>query len=93
MYPLERRLSLEDLIHKKHDLSATNSSIFVMSSSEYLFLEPEFSFTKYASLWDKTKYLRLPFLKMKEFRIILASLVFSVFGGVWLYKLWEIYND
>ena len=36
----------------------------------YLFLESECSFTKYASSLSKTKYLylRLPFMKMKEFK-------------------------
>ena len=43
-----------------------------MSSSEYLFLESEWSFTKYVSSCPSTKYvyLRLPFLKMKAFRIL-----------------------
>ena len=61
-------------------LSTRNSSILMMSSSENLFLESECSFTRYASLWPKTRYLylRLPFLKMKEFRMILASLLFSL---------------
>ena len=37
----------------------------MMSSSEYLFLESECSFTKYASSCPKTKYLylRLPFFE------------------------------
>ena len=47
-------------------LSTRNSSILMMSSSEYLFLESECSFTKYVSSCPSTKYLylRLPFLKM-----------------------------
>ena len=50
-------------------LSTSNSSILMMSSSEYLFLESECSFTKYVSSCLNTKYLylRLPFLKMKAF--------------------------
>ena len=56
-------------------LSTRNSSILMMSSSEYLFLESECSFTKYISSCPNTKYLylRLPFLKMKAFRMILVS--------------------
>ena len=52
-------------------LSTRNSSILMMSSSEYLFLESECSFTKYVSSCRNTKYLylRLPFLKMKDQRI------------------------
>ena len=48
-----------------------NSSILMMSSSEYLLLESECSFTKYVSSCPNTKYLylRLPFLKMKAFHI------------------------
>ena len=55
-------------------ISTRNSSILMMSSSE-----SECSFTKYASTWHKTKYLylRLPFLKMKEFQIMLDN-CFSV---------------
>ena len=47
-------------------------------------LESECSFTKYVSLCPNTKYsyLRLKFLKMKKFRIIILRL-FSVFGKVW----------
>ena len=61
-------------------LSTRNSSILMMSPLDYLFLKSERSFTKYASSWPKTRYLylRLPFLKMKEFRIILARLFFTV---------------
>ena len=40
-------------------LSTRNSSILKMSSSEYLFLESECSFTKYVSLCPYTKYLYL----------------------------------
>ena len=60
-------------------LSTRNSSILMMSSSEYVFIETECSFTKYVSSCPKTKYLylRLPFLKMKAFRIILVSLSFN----------------
>ena len=49
-------------------LSTRNSNILMMSSSEYLFLESECSFTKYASSWPKTiyLYLRLPFLKWRS---------------------------
>ena len=60
-------------------LSTRNSSILMMSSSEYLLLESECSFTKYVSSCPNTKYLylRLPFLKMKAFRIILVTLSFN----------------
>ena len=56
-------------------LSTRNSSILMMSSSEYLLLESECSFTKYASSCPNTKYLylRLPFLKMKAFRITIKT--------------------
>ena len=45
-----------------------NTSILMMSSSEYLVFNQS-SFTKYASSWPDTKYLylRKPFLKMKFF--------------------------
>ena len=60
-------------------LSTRNSSILMMSSSEDLFVESECFFTKYVSSCPNTKflYLRLPFLKMKAFRIILVSLSFQ----------------
>ena len=72
-------------------LSTRNSSLLMMLSSEYLFLESECSFTKYVSSCPNTKYLylRLPFLKMKAFRMILVSLFFSISGEVWLYKEWK----
>ena len=65
-------------------LSTRNSSILMMSSSEYLCLESECSFKKCDSSWPKTRYLylRLPFLNMKEFRMILASLLFSLSWGI-----------
>ena len=65
-------------------LSTRNSSILMMSSSEYLFSESECSFTKYVSSCPKTKYLylRLPFLKMNAFRIILVSLSFNFWWGM-----------
>ena len=65
-------------------LSTRNSSILMMSSSEYLLLESECSFTKYVSSCPNTKYLylRLPFLKMKAFRIILVSLSFNSWWGM-----------
>ena len=65
-------------------LSTRNSSILMMSSSEHLFLESECSFTKYVSSCPKTKYLylRLPFLKMKAFRIKLVSLSFNFWWGM-----------
>ena len=68
-------------------LSTRNSSILMMSSSEYLFLDSECSFTKYVSSCPNTKnwHLRLPLFKMKAFRIILMSL-FSISGEVSLYK-------
>ena len=46
-------------------LSTRNSSILMMSSSEYLLLESECSFTKYVSSCPNTKYLylRLPFFE------------------------------
>ena len=61
-------------------LSVRNANILMMASSEYFFLESECSFAKYISSWPKTRYfyLQLPFLKMKEFRMILASLLFSL---------------
>ena len=60
-------------------LSTRNSSILMMSSTEYLFLESECSFTKYVFSCPNTKYLylRLSFLKMKAFRMILVSLSFN----------------
>ena len=63
-------------------LSTRNSSILMMSASEYLILESEFSFTKHVSSCLNTKYLylRLPFLKMKALQIILVSL----FSNFWL---------
>ena len=82
-------------------LSTRNSSILMMSSSEYLFLESECSFTKYVSSCPKTKYLylRLSFLKMKAFLIILVSLFFNFWWDkkqkTWcLLHCWkfEIYN-
>ena len=65
-------------------LSTRNSSILKMSSSEYLFLESECSFTKYVSSCPNTKYLyrRMPFLKMKAFRMILVSLSFNFWWGI-----------
>ena len=60
-------------------LSTRNSSILMMSSSEYLLLESECSYTKYVSVCPNTKYLylRLPVLKMKAFWIMLVSLSFN----------------
>ena len=80
------------LAKTKKILSTRNSSILMMSSLEYLFLESECSFTKYVSSCPKTKYLylRLPFLKMKAFRIILLSLFFNFRWGIWLYNAWKI---
>ena len=65
-------------------LSTRNSSILMMSSSEYLFLESECFFTKYVSSCPNNKYLyrRLPFLKMKAFRMILVSLSFNFWWGI-----------
>ena len=70
-------------------LSTRNLRILMMSSSEYLFLELECSFTKYVSSCPKTKclYLRLPFLKMKAFRIILVSIFFNFWRGMVVYKV------
>ena len=50
-------------------LSIRNLSIFMMSSSEYLLLESECSFTKYISSSPNTKYLYLwlPLLKRQRF--------------------------
>ena len=62
-------------------LSIRNSSILMMSFSEYLVLESECPFTKYVSSWANTKYL-----------IILVSLFFSFSGEVWLYKTWKNRN-
>ena len=61
-----------------------NSGILMMSSSVYLLLESEYSFKKYASSRPNTRYLylHLLFLKMKEFRIILVSLLFSLSRGI-----------
>ena len=60
-------------------LSTIKSSILIMWYPEYFFLQSEYSFTKYVSSCPNTKYvyLRLPFLKMKDFRIILVSLFFN----------------
>ena len=58
-------------------MSTRNSSILMMSSSEYLILELECSFTKYVSLCLNTKYLYLRFLKMKAFRINTSESVFQ----------------
>ena len=79
-YPLECRLSVGRLFRQNHENIVTrNSSILTMSSSEYLFLESDCSFTKYVSSCPNTKYLylRFPFLKMKALRIILVSLSFN----------------
>ena len=59
----------------------------MMSSSEYLLLESECSFTKYVSSCPTTKYLylRLPFLKMDN----TGESVFQFAGEVWLYKEWK----
>ena len=78
-------------------LSTRNSRTLMMSSSEYLFLESECSFTKYVSSCPNTKYLylRLPFLKMKAFRIILVSVSFNfwwdmvVLMMVWAISAWN----
>ena len=85
-YPLECRLSAGKTFPAKTTkiLSTRNSSILMMSSSEYLCLESECSFTKYVSSCPYTKYLylRLPFLKMKAFRMILVSLSFNFWWGM-----------
>ena len=94
-YPLECRLSVcwKTFPAKTTKiLSTRNSSILMMSSSEYLFLESECSFTKYVSSCPYTKYLylRLPFLKMKVFRIILVSLSFNSWCGVVVQRVEKI---
>ena len=64
-------------------LSTRNSSIFMMSFSEYLFIEcSECSFAQYTSSCPHTEYsyLRLLFLIMKELRIIVVC--FSISGEV-----------
>ena len=60
-------------------LSIRNCSILMMSSSLYLLYAPEWSITKYVSSRHKTKYvyIRFPFLWMKQFRMIAASLFWS----------------
>ena len=65
-------------------LSTKNFSLLMMSSSEYLFLESDCFFTNYDSSCIHTKYLylRLPFLKMKASRSILASLFFNFWRGL-----------
>ena len=65
-------------------LSTRNSIILMISSLECFFSESEWSFTKYVSSCPNTKYLylRLPFLKMKAFRIILVSLYFNFWYGM-----------
>ena len=75
---------LEDLQKTTKILSTRNPIILMMSSSEYLFLESECSFTKYFSSCPNTKYLyrRLPFLNMKAFRMILLSLSFNFWWGM-----------
>ena len=57
-------------------LSTRNSSMLMMSSPVYLFLESECSLTKYGPLRPKTRnlYLRFPFLWIKEFRMIVVRL-------------------
>ena len=81
---------LENLFRKNHEngvyqkLKYLDDIIFRVQFL-YLFLESEYSFTKYiASSWPNTRYLslQLPVLKMKEFRIILASLLFSLSRGI-----------
>ena len=68
-YSLECRLSAGKLFPAKTTkiLSTRNSSILMMSSSEYLFLESECSFTKYVFscpiINTKYLYLRLPFFE------------------------------
>ena len=71
-------------------LSTRNSSILMKSSSEYLFLESECSFTKYVYSCPNTKdfYRRLPFLKMKAFWMILVSLSFNFWRGM-VVKKWK----
>ena len=65
-------------------LSTRNSSMLMMSSSVYLFLEPECSLTKYGSSRPKTKnlYLWFSFLWMKEFRMKVVSLLLSFWLGM-----------
>ena len=66
-------------------LSTTNSSNLLMSSSEYLCLESESSFRKKllpCALNIKYLYLRLPFFKMKAFRVILVSVFCNFWWGM-----------
>ena len=60
-------------------LSTRNSSMLIMSSSVHLLFESECSLTKYGPSRPKTThlYLRFLFLWVKEFRMIVASLLFS----------------
>ena len=89
LYPLECRLSAGRLFLQKPRKHCPPETL-VVSSSEYLFLESECSFTKYVSLCPNTKYLhlRVLFLKLKAFRKIPVSL-FSFSVEVRLYKAWK----
>ena len=85
-------------------VSTRNSSILMMSSSEYLFFRigvllhkicfvmPLYQiFVSMVTIFENegVSDIWLPFLKMKAFRIILESLFFSISGDVWLYKAWK----
>ena len=89
-YPLECLLSAGRLFSAKTTkiLSTRNSSILMMSSSEYLLLESECSFTKYVSSCPNTKYLylRLPFLKSHfDYTVLIHIRV-----HYWLYMLFHL---
>ena len=60
--------------------STRKSSILMMSSSEYLFLESECSVTKYVSSCPNTKYLYLwlPFFEKEGVSYITSELVFQL---------------
>ena len=92
LYPLECRLSAGRHFSQKPrkcHLETRASLIFIFRV--LLFGIWVIFHTKYASSCPSTKYLylRLPFLTMKEFRIIIVSR-FSYSGEVWLYKIWKI---
>ena len=65
-------------------LSTRNSSMLMMSSPVYSFFESECSLTKYGPSRPKTRnlYPRFPFLRTKEPRTIVASLLLSLRWGM-----------
>ena len=74
-------------------LSTRNSSILMMSSSEYMFLESEYSFTKYISLCLNTKIIvsMVTVFENERVSVNTSESDFSISGEVWLYKTLLIY--